>query len=117
MACYAASQRRAGIIRSASNQDNSMFMKSALAVLAIIAFATPAIAQVADQADGQGWAGPGWYVSGGSPLASGPFAEPAWILFNGPHTQESACLDIYARLYSPIGRCRLLDAKPGSFGS
>jgi hypothetical protein len=95
-----------------------MFLKSALAALAVvIVLATPAIAQVADQGDSQGWAGPGWYVSGGSPLASGPFAEPAWILFNGPHPQESACLDIYARLYSPIGRCRLLDAKPGSFGS
>lgn len=94
-----------------------MFFRCALAALTVvIALTAPAMAQVVDQADSQGWAGPGWYISGGSPLASGPFAEPAWILFNGPHPQESACLEIYDRLYSPIGRCRLLEAKPGSFG-
>lgn len=95
-----------------------MYVRNALAALAlVIAMAAPAMAQAAPQPDNQGWGGPGWYVSGGSPLASGPFAEPAWILFNGPHTQESACLDIYNRLYSPVGRCRLLQAKPGNFGS
>ena len=95
-----------------------MFLKSAPAALAfVIALTASAMAQATNQTDNEGWSGPGWYVSGGSPLASGPFAEPAWILFNGPHTQESACLDIYTRLYSPIGRCRLLEAKPGSFGS
>jgi hypothetical protein len=94
-----------------------MFFKSALAALAVfVALTTSAVAQAVPQADSQGWGGPGWYVSGGSPQASGPFAEPAWILFNGPHAQESACMDIYERLYSPIGRCRLLQAKPGSFG-
>lgn len=93
-----------------------MVMRSALTALAVVvAMTVPATAQVIVQPDSQGWGGPGWYVSGGSPLASGPFVEPAWILFNGPHAQESACLDIYSRLYSPIGRCRLLQAKPGNF--
>jgi hypothetical protein len=93
-----------------------MFSKKILAALAIfIALTAPAIAQAGTQPDSQGWGGPGWYVSGGSPSASRPF-EPAWVLFNGPHAQESACLDIHNRLYSPIGRCRLLQAKPASFG-
>ena len=94
-----------------------MLLKSAWAALAIFfAMTAPAMTQTTPQPDNQGWAGPGWYVSGGSPLASGLFAEPAWVLFNGPHAQESACMDIYDRLYSPIGRCRLLQAKPGNFG-
>ena len=96
-----------------------MILKSAWAALTlVIAMTAGAMAQAVPQPDNQGWGGPGWYVSGGdSSLAVGPFAEPAWILFDGPHAQQSTCMDVYNRLYSPVGRCRLLQAKPGSFGS
>ena len=72
-----------------------MILKSALAALTlVIAMTAGAMAQAVPQPDNQGWGGPSWYVSGGgSSLAVGPYAEPAWILFNGPHAQQSACLE------------------------
>jgi hypothetical protein len=65
-------------------------------------------------ADLQGWNGPGWYVTGSAPLGTKPPATPAYILFNGPHISGSECTQVYDRLYSPIGVCRLLDIKPGT---
>jgi len=76
----------------------------------LVAFALVPVAV----ADSQGWNGPGWYISGSAPLAPGPTATPAYILFNGPHPSGSACTLIYDRLYSPIGVCLFLNIKPGT---
>ena len=61
------------------------------------------------QADAQGWNGPGWYITSAPEKSA---AAPAYILFEGPHDLRSGCLDVYNRLYSPIGICRFLGAKP-----
>jgi hypothetical protein len=65
-----------------------------------------ASAQTAALADAQGWSGPGWYITN--------TATPthAYVLFEGPHTLQSGCVEAYDRLYSPIGICRFLDTKP-----
>ncbi len=62
----------------------------------------------------QGWSGPGWYISSSESPAFKPRATPAYILFKGPYDRHNDCVAVYDRLYSPIGNCRLLDAKPGS---
>jgi len=62
--------------------------------------------------DAQGWNGPGWYVTGAAPPASHPVAAPNYILFEGPHNLPGECLEVYDRLYSPIGICRFLNEKP-----
>jgi len=64
------------------------------------------------QADAQGWNGPGWYITSAAEKSA---AAPAYILFEGPHDLLSGCLVVYNRFYSPIGNCRLLDAKPPAF--
>jgi len=64
--------------------------------------------------DAQGWNGPGWYVTGSAPPALQPVAAPNYILFDGPHALPGDCLQVYDRLYSPIGVCRLLTAKPAA---
>lgn len=61
--------------------------------------------------DDQGWGGPGWYISSGSKATLTERA--AYILFNGPHEKQAVCAEVYDRLYSPIGTCRYLEAKPG----
>jgi hypothetical protein len=40
---------------------------------------------------------------------------PDHILLEGPHELQEACLEVYERLYYPIGVCRLLTAKPVAF--
>jgi hypothetical protein len=60
----------------------------------------------------QGWNGPGWYISDSASSPSTPRAAPAYILFEGPHDLRSDCVAVYDRLYSPIGACRFLNAKP-----
>lgn len=79
-----------------------------LTLTCILAGAANAVASP----DAQGWNGRGWYVTGSAPLAPQPVAAPNYILFEGPHALQSECLAIYDRLYSPIGICRFLDAKP-----
>jgi hypothetical protein len=59
--------------------------------------------------------GAGWYISGSVPPAPLSAGAPHYILFEGPHALQSGCLDVYDRLYSPIGVCRFLDAKPAAF--
>ena len=73
-----------------------------------MAWGLAASAQTAPLADAQGWSGPGWYIT--------DTATPshAYILFEGPHAQQARCMEAYDRLYSPIGICRFLDAKPDS---
>lgn len=78
-----------------------------------LGFAVLALAPVA-AADLQGWNGPGWYVTGSAPQGTKLPATPAYILFDGPHASGSECTQVYDRLYSPIGICRLLDIKPGT---
>jgi len=82
-----------------------------VAVLAFACFLASAASAVAGP-DAQGWSGPGWYVTGSAPPALGSAAAPDYILFEGPHKLQSGCLQVYDRLYSPIGTCRFLEAKP-----
>jgi hypothetical protein len=85
-----------------------MILRSVFAGLALI----PATFGVCiAHPDSQGWDGPGWYISGGAQVA--PTPDAAYILFNGPHEKRLVCAEIYDRLYSPIGMCRYLQAKPG----
>ena len=72
-------------------------------------------AHAAAIADAQGWNGPGWYITGSAPIASQPVAAPDYILFEGPHALPGDCAEVYARLYSPVGVCRFLSAKPATF--
>jgi hypothetical protein len=65
-------------------------------------------------ADAQGWSGPGWYVTGSASFSVISPVRPDYILFEGPHPSRAACATVYARLYSPIGMCRLIEAKPGT---
>jgi hypothetical protein len=64
--------------------------------------------------DAQGWDGPGWYITGSAAPAPLPAAAPDYILLEGPHELQIGCLQVYERLYSPIGICRFLDAKPAA---
>lgn len=65
--------------------------------------------------DAQGWGDAGWYITGSALPAPLSAAAPDYILFEGPHVLQSGCLDVYDRLYSLIGVCRFLDAKPAAF--
>jgi hypothetical protein len=85
-----------------------------IALAALVASTTCSPAAGA-HADVQGWNGPGWYISDSASSPSGPRAAPAYILFEGPHDQRSDCVTVYNRLYSPIGACRFLSAKPHDF--
>jgi hypothetical protein len=85
------------------------------AVLLTLTYALAGSADAAPRPDAQGWNGPGWYITGSAPPASLPAAAPDYILFEGPHALAGECLDIYNRLYSPVGICRFLDAKPVAF--
>jgi hypothetical protein len=67
-------------------------------------------------ADAQGWKGSGWYVASAASATTRPDDVPAYILFNGPYPLQSGCLEVYDRLYSPIGSCRFLNLKPAAFG-
>ena len=86
--------------------------------VAILAFAfasfTASAAGAVAGPDAQGWSGPGWYVTGSAPPEPLSIA-PDYILLEGPNKLQSECLQVYNRLYSPIGTCRLLDAKPLPF--
>ena len=85
------------------------------ALAALILTCWPA-SQAGASPDAQGWNGPGWYVTGSAPPALQPVAAPNYILFDGPHALPGDCLQVYDRLYSPIGICRLLQAKPAALG-
>jgi hypothetical protein len=66
----------------------------------------------ATSSDLDGWGGAGWYVSSDSQAASATHGQHPSILFNGPHLDQQACMEIYDKFYSPIGSCRYLAAKP-----
>ncbi len=66
--------------------------------------------------DAEGWNGSGWYVTSATSPTMRPDDAPAYILFNGPYPLQSGCLEVYDKLYSPIGSCRFLNLKPAAFG-
>jgi hypothetical protein len=68
------------------------------------------------KADAEGWNGSGWYVTSATSPTVRPDGAPAYILFNGPYPLQSGCLEVYDKLYSPIGSCRFLNLKPAAFG-
>lgn len=74
-----------------------------------------ASAAAAAGADDQGWGGAGWYITGSARPAPASAAAPDYVLLEGPHQLQSDCLQVYDRLYSPIGVCRYLNAKPMAF--
>jgi len=65
--------------------------------------------------DAQGLNGSGWYLTNTTYPGKGSDNEPAFILFGGPYSLQNGCLEIYDRLYSPIGVCRFLNLKPAAF--
>jgi len=65
--------------------------------------------------DAQGWNGSGWYITSAMSPAAQPEDVPPFILFNGPYPLQNGCLEVYDRLYSPIGICRFLNLKPAAF--
>jgi hypothetical protein len=67
------------------------------------------------KADAQGWNGSGWYLTNTIYPGTRSEDEPAFILFDGPYPLQNGCLEIYDRLYSPIGVCRFLNLKPAAF--
>jgi len=83
--------------------------------LAALVASTTCFTAAGAHADVQGWNGAGWYISDSAPSASGPLAAPTYILFEGPHDLRGDCIAVYDRLYSPIGACRFLKAKPRGF--
>jgi hypothetical protein len=85
------------------------------AIIMIFACLVASTANAVAVQDAQGWNGPGWYITGSAPIASQPIASPDYILFEGPHALRSDCADVYNLLYSPVGICRFLSAKPTSF--
>ena len=87
---------------------------SAAALLAAACVLASA-ADVVAGPDGQGWSGPGWCITGSAPPAPSSAAPPNYVLLEGPHKLQSDCLQMYERLYSPIGVCRFLEAKPVTF--
>lgn len=86
-------------------------MRFLAGVLAFVCFLGIPVGAVAG-GDDQGWAGPGWYITGSARPAPPSAAAPDYVLLEGPHKLQGDCLQIYDRLYSPIGICRYLDAKP-----
>jgi hypothetical protein len=89
-----------------------MYFQATMLTLAYILAST---ANAGAGPDAQGWSGPGWYITGSAPPSSQAAAAPDYILFEGPHELQSACLEVYDRFFSPIGVCRLLNAKPVAF--
>src|SRR6185312_4875499 len=85
------------------------------AIIMIFACLVASTANAVAVQDAQGWNGPGWYITGSAPIASQPIASPDYILFEGPHALLTDCKEAYDRLYSPVGICRFLGAKPQSF--
>jgi hypothetical protein len=67
------------------------------------------------QPDAQGWNGSGWYITSATAPAAQSEDVPTFILFNGPYPLQNGCLEVYDRLYSPIGICRFLNLKPAAF--
>jgi len=84
-------------------------------IIPMLAFLLANIANAVAIPDAQGWNGPGWYITGSAPIVSQPVASSDYILFEGPHALRSDCAEVYDRLYSPVGVCRFLSAKPPSF--
>jgi hypothetical protein len=91
-------------------------MLSSLAIPFVACFFGGAAAPLA-QADAQGWNGSGWYVTNTTSAAVRADEVSAYILFNGPYSLQSGCLEVYDRLYSPIGTCRFFDVKPAAFAN
>jgi hypothetical protein len=89
-----------------------MAVMAATALLASTSWASA----TGPRSDAQGWGGPGWYISDTPMPAAALRTAPTTILFEGPHDARSDCIEMYDRLYSPIGICRYLAAKPGIRG-
>jgi hypothetical protein len=95
---------------------------AALMGKALLALSIPILACVFGSAaapvpkpDAQGWNGSGWYLTNTRYPGKGSDNEPALILFGGPYPLQNGCLELYDRLYSPIGVCRFLNLKPAAF--
>ena len=69
----------------------------------------------AERRDAQGWNGPGWYLTTAAYPGTRSGDMPTSILFGGPYPVENGCLEVYDRLYPPVGICRFLDLKPAAF--
>jgi hypothetical protein len=94
--------------RGLSQQESKLrayFVGTAVVAMLLLA-CKPAGAHSVSTADAQGWSGPGWYITNAQSLTY------ALVLFEGPHALQSQCIETYDRFYSPIGRCRFVDAKP-----
>jgi len=67
--------------------------------------------------DAQGWNGFGWYLTSGSVYGARSEEEDrlAYVLFGGPYPLQNGCLEVYDRLYSPVGVCSFLNVKPPAF--
>ena len=91
-----------------SQQENKLraYIVGPCVVAMLLLACLPAGAQSTTLADAQGWSGPGWYITNAASSAH------ALVLFEGPHTLQSKCIETHDRLYSPIGMCRFLDVKP-----
>lgn len=103
-------------LASASHCFAALMGKTLLALtIPILACFFGSAAAPLPKSDAQGWNGSGWYLT--STIYPGTRAEdePAFILFGGPYPLQNGCLEIYDRLYSPIGVCRFLNLKPAAF--
>jgi hypothetical protein len=96
---------RPGLCRQENRLRSDIIGPGVLVVL-LMACGVAAGAQTPLLADAQGWRGPGWYITNTATAAH------ATVLFEGPHELQGRCVDVYDRLYSPIGICRFVGAKP-----
>ena len=84
-----------------------------LAALSLLFLTCWPVSNARALSDAEGWSGPGWYITGSAPPRSQSAAAPNYILFEGPYILPGDCIRTYDKLYSPIGACRYLSAKPG----
>ena len=85
--------------------------------LALLMWAFPltALGAPVTSPDLQGWSESGWYITSTASYGGRPENDDAYILFKGPYVQQTECLEVFDRLYSPIGICRFLITKPPAF--
>jgi hypothetical protein len=103
-------------LASASHCFAALMGKTLLALtIPILACFFGSAAAPLPKADAQGWSGSGWYLTSTTYPGTRAEDEPAFILFGGPYPLQNRCLEIYDRLYSPIGVCRFLNLKPAAF--
>lgn len=101
---------------SASHCFAALMGKTLLALtIPILACFFGSAAAPLPKADPQGWNASGWYLTSRTYPGTRAEDEPALILFGGPYPLQNGCLEIYDRLYSPIGVCQFLNLKPAAF--